>query len=279
MNSLPFEVDGVLPELWKSDLLSFAAHAKQHPWGGCELRRLVIAHDFAASLQKWMPAAEWSQLRSTYEAGRTTLTAGKHFLAKDNVSTAVIPSLPKKENFLHLFGHEFLEAVLDSRHRAENHVWTSQTHTGLAHIYWTEYAVERSRQEIATKMNLSPSDFEVAGIVDQINELDGELPDMIGWASMNGEIPAQLYQSVAELARVWSMMLGRGDGGSTAAKSEHRQFSDQPLAKKTATGWVALEAALRETFGKPCACAADHDQAVRSGWLPLITEFESFFGS
>lgn len=91
MDNLSFAVDGVLPELWKSDLLTFAEHAKQHPWGGCELGMLVIADDFAASLKERMPAAEWSQLKDTYEAGRTTVTGGKYFPAKDNVRTAVIP--------------------------------------------------------------------------------------------------------------------------------------------------------------------------------------------
>jgi hypothetical protein len=147
---LPFEIVGPLPEEWASDLAAYAAALAEHPWGGSSLRRLIIG-EINASLKAWMPAEGYEHWKAT-KAVSSLITAGKSFVAKDGLRTAVVPAFNERALFLHLPGHEMVEAALDERQETEGYQFVDSTHWGMAHVIWTEYFVERIRPSITNQL-------------------------------------------------------------------------------------------------------------------------------
>jgi hypothetical protein len=57
-----------------------------------------------------------------------------------------------------------------------------QTHTGLAQVLWTEYVVERTRRAIANELAWGFADVENEFVVEQMQDIEREVPGLIRWA-------------------------------------------------------------------------------------------------
>lgn len=284
--SAPFEVVGDLPESVRlDDLVAFAGRLKAAPWGGGGYERLVVANaskglraDMSQSLRVWMKPSEYQEWQRGHEGGRIGATGAKTFIAHDGLRTAAVLPLPDRWDFLMFACHEMVEAALDRRHEQEGHEFREMTHTSLAHVLWTEYAVERTRRTIATDLGWGFGGIENGHIVEQMQEIEAELPSLIRWAVEHDEPPQRIFQHWYEMARVYAMTLGRADVDCPADEEQLRRFRSLPLVLESMAGWNALDAALRAAYGCPEEEAAALDQFVRNdGWIPLYEEMTEFW--
>lgn len=264
-----FEIVGALPEAsWADDLAEFEKRLKSDLWGGEGLQRMVVS-GIDEGLQHWLSAAEYAQYRADHETANVT-TAAKAFVAHDGLRTAVVPPLPHRLDFLLLACHEMIESALEVRHKEEGHEVDGGTNMGIAHVLWTEYVVERARRFLATSLEWGYSKLENGFVVEQMKELEEELPTLISWAVAHNEPPQRIFQLWAEMARVYAMSLGRADGGSPEDKEQIQGFRRQPTVIEALPGWEAFDRSLRAAHDRPGAAADELDQVVRSeGWIPL----------
>lgn len=259
------------------DLAAFAERLATASWGGAGYERLVIGPVGAglrecmdASLGEWMQPAAYQEWRDGHAGGRIGATGAKLFVAHDGLLTAAVAPLPNRLSFLMFACHEMVEAALDRRHETEGHEFKEMTHTGLAHVLWTEYVVERTRRTIATELGWGYADVENGFVVEQMRDIENELPQLISWAVQHDEPPQRIFQHWYEMARVYSMALGRADAGSPTEQEQVQRFRQQPLVMESPTGWDALDAALRSAFAQPAEQADALDQLVRDdGWEQL----------
>jgi hypothetical protein len=274
-----FEVIGsALNQKWvEDDLVAFGEELKRSPWGGDGYDRLLIG-DINSSLRDWMLPAEYREWQAGHAGGRIAATGAKAFVAKDGLRTAAVLPLNERFSFLMFACHEMVEAALDRRHEAEGHEFNEQTHTSLAHVLWTEYAVERTRRTIADSLNWGFGQVERGFVVEQMKDIERELPGLIQWAVEHNEPPQRLYQLWYEMARVFAMTLGRADAGLAEAKEEVDRFMDRPLIAESVQGWEAFESALRSTYDDPTRAAAAQDETVRDeGWNLLYEQMAALW--
>jgi hypothetical protein len=276
-----FRVVGEVPDqAWlDDDLAAFAERLKAMPWGGDGYDRLVIG-DINASLREWMKPAEYKEWQAGHTGGRIAATGAKAFIAHDGLRTAAVLPLSEQFSFLMFACHEMVEAVLGRRHDAEGHQFKEQTHTSLAHVLWTEYVVERTRRVIANQLDWGYAEVENGFVVEQMQDIENELPDLIQWAVQHNEPPQRLFQHWYEMARVYAMTLGRGDAGSPQPQEELRRFKEKPLVTESSAGWGALDQALRDAYDRPTEPAYALDQLVRNeGWMPLYEAMTVFWNA
>jgi hypothetical protein len=143
------------------------------------------------------------------------------------------PPLP---TFLHLVGHEFLEAALDDVHRRQGHAVEDSSSAagiserGLWHLMWTEYVVERARHQIASHLDWPCSPLDRGWIARQMRAFSHELPTLIRWARIYDAVPQRAWQHWGELALTWPAVLGCAAAGCPHADRELERFHAQPLA-------------------------------------------------
>ncbi len=276
-----FQVVGEVPDqAWlDDDLTAFAERLKTAPWSGDGYDRLVIG-DINASLREWMQPAEYEEWQAGHAGGRIAATGAKAFIASDGLRTAAVLPLPERFSFLMFACHEMVEAALGRRHYAEGHQFKEQTHTSLAHVLWTEYAVERTRRMIANELGWGYAEVENGFVVEQMQDIENELPGLIQWAVQHNEPPQRLFQHWYEMARVYAMTLGRADAGSPQPQEEIRRFKEKPLVTESIAGWGALDQALRDAYDRPTEPADALDQLVRNeGWMPLYEAMTVFWNA
>lgn len=277
----PFEVVGEVPDQsWvDDDLVAFAERLKESPWGGDGYDRLVIG-DITASLRDWMQPADYQQWQAGHLGGRIAATGAKAFIANDGLRTAAVLPLEDRLSFLMFACHEMVEAALGRRHDAEGHEFKEQTHTSLAHVLWTEYVVERSRRTIANDLGWGHAEVENGFVVEQMDDIEAELPNLIQWAVQHNEPPQRLFQLWYEMARVYAMTLGKADAGLAQAQEEVRRFKERPLVIESIAGWAELDQALRDTYDRSAEPVDELDQDVRNeGWIHLYEEMTSFWNA
>lgn len=284
-DSAPLEVVGDLPEsAWLDDVVAFAGRLKAAPWGGEGYERLVVADankglraDMSQSLRVWMKPSEYQEWQRGHESGRIGATGAKAFIAHDGLRTAAVLPLPDRWDFLMFACHEMVEAALDRRQEQEDHKFKEMTHTSLAHVLWTEYVVERTRRTIASELGWGYGEVENGYVVEQMRDIEAELPSLIQWAVEHNEPPQRIFQHWYEMARVYAMALGRADAGCPTDEDQLRRFRTLPLVLESMAGWNALDAALRAAYGRPGEEAAALDQLVRNdGWIPLYEKMTNF---
>jgi hypothetical protein len=277
----PFEIIGSAPDQsWvDDDLVAFADGLKSAPWGGAGYDRLVIG-DIGTSLRRWMQPEQYQKWRAGHAGGRIGATGAKAFVAHDGVRTAAVLPLEDRWSFLMFACHEMIETALDRRQDEEGHEFNEMTHTSLAHVLWTEYVVERTRRTIANELGWSYAEVENGFVVEQMQDIETELPDLIQWAVQHNEPPQRITQHWYEMARVYAMALGRADAGCPADESQVQRFKERPLVVESIAGWVALDQSLRDAYGRPTEKAEILDQLVRNeGWILLYEEMTKFWNA
>ncbi len=269
-DELPFEVVGPVPQDWIDDLARVADSLREHPWGGPTLQ-LVLCGNLFELLRSYMPRWRFAEWRQGYKGGRIAGTGAINFIAADGRRAAAVPSVPERATFLMLAGHEIVEAALERRFaRQASHRSREPTHTSLAHVLWTEYVVERTRRQIFNGLGLGHSLLDNGLVSKQVEQLAGELPELIRWALERRQIPGRVSQHWAELARVYAMSLGRADEGSPEDVADLTAFRRHELVSESAAGWNALDGALRRAYDQPTADAYSLDQLILTqGWMKL----------
>jgi hypothetical protein len=167
-----------------------------------------------------MQPAEYQEWLAGHAGDRIAATGAKAFVAKDGLRTAAVLPLTDRFSFLLFACHEMVEASLDRRHEAEGHDFNERTHTSLAHVLWTEYVVERTRRTIANELGWGFADVENGFVVEQMQDIENELPDLVQWAVRHNEPPQRIFQLWYEMARVYAMTVARADAGSVGAQEE-----------------------------------------------------------
>jgi hypothetical protein len=165
--------------------------------------------------------------------------------------------------------HEAVEAALDVRHDVEGHVFKEQTHTSLAHVLWTEYVVERTRQRLFETLQLPASPLHGVGLASQMDDFAQSLPRLAREAARRGALPTVIVQHWYELARVYVMSAGRADAGSAVDEQDLDAFRRHPITVESASGWNAVHRGLRDAFDHPERCVDDQDQRVCTASLVL----------
>lgn len=220
---------------------------EDHPWGGQSLDVLLFG-DLPALLEQHMPPSRFAEWRRGYEQGRIAITGAISFVTDDDRRAVALPRLADREIFLMLAAHEAGETALERRHEAEGHEFREQTHTSLAHVLWTEYAVERTRRQIFEALQLGYSQLDNGFVSEQIEDIAAELPELISY----------------------SMSLGRADERSPADIADLAAFRRHPLVRESISGWDALDDVLRRAYEQPDTGAASLDEFVRNeGWMKL----------
>ncbi len=272
MDEAPFEIVGPVPQEWIGDLARVADALLGHPWGGPTLQ-LLLCGDLLELLRSHMPRWRFAEWVQGYRGGRIAGTGAINFIAADGRRAAAVPSVPERATFLMLAGHEIVEAALERRFaRQASHRSREPTHTSLAHVLWIEYAVERTRRQLFNGLGLGHSALDNGLVSRQIEQLAGELPELIRWALERRQIPGRVSQHWAELARIYAMSLGRADEGSPDDVADLAVFHRHELVAESAAGWEALDAALRRAYEQPAADVYSLDQLILTqGWMKLYT--------
>ncbi len=266
----PFEVVGPVPAEWVADLWRVADALREHPWGGPTLQ-LLLCGNFLELLRSHMPRWRYAEWVQGYRSGRIAGTGAINFIAADGRRAAAVPSVSERATFLMLAGHEIVEAALERRFaRQAPHRSREPTHTSLAHVLWTEYAVERTRRQLFNRLALGHSLLDNGLVSKQVEQLGKELPELIQWALARGQIPGRVSQHWAELARIYAMSLGRADERSPDDVTDLAAFRRHPLVVESAAGWEALDEALRRAYDQPEADTYSLDQLILTqGWMKL----------
>ena len=263
-----FEIVGCVSPQAVGTLNPICEALVSHEWGG-ESIDVLLCGDLLPLLKEHMPATRFSKWQAGYEGGRVAGTAAISFVTEDGRRAAAVPALDDAMLVM-LAAHEMVEAALERRHDAERHVFKEQTHTSLAHVLWTEYVVERTRRQLFDRLALGYSALEEAHLHDQADDFSRELPSLIRWAVRNDDLPPRVVQLWYELARVFSMSLGRADEHSPSDVDGLELFRVQPTINESAAGWDSLTESLRHAFGQPGTAASVLDADVRdNGWMPL----------
>lgn len=277
----PLEIVGSAPiRSWvDDDLAAFAERLTTAPWGGDGYDRLVIG-DINASLRMWMRPDEYEAWQAGHRGGRIAATGAKAFVAHDGVRTAAVLPLEDQFSFLMFACHEMAETALDRRHEAEGHEFKEMTHTSLAHVLWTEYVVERTRRTIANELAWGYAEVENGFVVEQMQDIENDLPGLVQWAVEHNEPPQRIIQHWYEMARVYAMALGRADAASPTDQGQIQNFKELPLVIESIAGWEALDQSLRDAYDQPTERADALDQLVRNeGWVHLYEEMETFWNA
>lgn len=271
--AVPFELVGPLPGDWSADLTAYAARLAVHIWGGAGVQRMVVG-DLDESLRAWMPRERYDA-RQQGAAHRSVVTGAISFKATDGRYTVAVPALTDHEQFLVLATHEMGEAALDARQDAEGYVFPDGTHDGVAHVLWTEYAVERTRVAINAELGRPDATFSDNSVVQQLADFEQALPVMVAWAVENEQVPVERNQYWFELIRMYSMACGRAHRGSALARQEIEDFDGRPgFGAELATFWTGLASALDRVSQTSKSPTAERDHQVRDdGWLPLSDVF------
>jgi hypothetical protein len=242
-----------------------------HPWGGPTLQ-LLLCGELMELLRSYMPRWRFDEWREGYRGGRIARTGAINFIAADGRRAAAVPRVTERATFLMLAGHEIVEAALERRFALQaSHRSREPTHTSLAHVLWTEYVVERTRRQIFNGLGLGHSLLDNGLLSKQIEQVEGELPELIRWAIARRQIPPRMAQHWGELARMYAMSLGRADEGSPDDLADLAAFRRNELVAESAAGWEALDAALRGAYEQPAADAYSLDQLILTrGWMKLL---------
>ena len=241
-------------------MAAYAERLSIHPWGGPTVDRLVVG-GVDASLQEWMHPEEYEQWRRT-QAVRSVITGAKSFIAADGKFTAVVPRFEDRSLFLHLPGHEMVEAALDKRQLAEGYQFVDQTHFGVAHVLWTEYVVERTRKSIANELGWPNSPLDDAGLVQHAREFEQSVASFLQQTKVTGTEPAESFQHWFELIRVYAMSRGRADAGSPVDEAAFDPFFEETLPAELRAEWLALDDALRQAYDRPEQTTTSLDRLV-----------------
>jgi len=170
--------------------------------------------------------------------------------------------------------HEMVESSLGRRHDDEAHDFQDGTHIGLAHVLWSEYVVERTRRTLANELGWGFSDIENGFLVEQMGDLEAEIPQLVQWAVEHDEPPQRIFQLWFEMARSYAMALGRADAGCPADEDQVGRFRALTLVVQTSAGWDAVDNSLRGAFGRAGDLAAVLDESVYGdGWSVLYQQF------
>lgn len=272
MVQLPFEVVGPLSAEWEENLVAYAGRLAEHPWGGAGLQRLVIG-GMNESLSVWMRPQEYERWRAS-QGVRSVITGGKSFLAADGRWTAVVPPFDERSLFLHFPAHEMIEAALDRRQAAEGYEFVDSTHSGVAHVLWTEYVVERTRKGIANELGWPASKLDDGFLVDHANEFEQSVLGFLKTTAATGTEPVQSFQHWYELVRVYAMSRGRADAGSPADEASLSAFFHEAIPAELRDQWQWLDDALRDAYARPQAPTSELDALTHDeGWRPLHEEY------
>ena len=272
-DQLPFEVVGPVAPESVTDLFLVAETLRKHPWGGPTLQ-LLVCGDLLELLRSYMPRWRFVEWEQGYRGGRIARTGAINFIAADGRRAAAVPSVPERATFLMLAGHEIVEAALARRFALQaSHRSREPTHTSLAHVLWTEYVVERTRRQIFNELDLGHSRLDNGLVSKQIEQVAGELPELIRWAVRTRQIPGRVAQHWGELVRIYAMSLGRADEGSPDDLADLAAFREHELVSESAAGWDALDSALRRAYEQPKADAYSLDQLILTqGWMKLYID-------
>jgi len=271
--SLPFELHGALADDRAIDLAAYAERLAAHRWGGAGVKRMVVG-DLDASLRVWMPPERYRE-RQQGAAHRSVATGAITFKAVDGLCTIAVPDCPDRRHFLVLATHEMGEAALDARQDAEGYVFPDGTHDGVAHVLFTEYAVERARVSVGAELGWPDATFANSSVVKQLADFEQALPGLVAWAVANDQVPVERNQYWFELIRMYAMAAGRADGGSALARQDVADFAARPgFGAELGVFWSGLDVALNAAYALPQEPTASRDAEVReNGWLPLSEVF------
>lgn len=265
----PFEVVGDVADDRLADLARLAERLRGHPWGGPSLD-LLLCGDLPELLSRHMPPERFATWRQGYRDGRIAVTGAINFVTAEGRRAAAVPDVPERETFLMLAGHEIVEAAMGRRHDAQGHRFEERTHSSLAHVLWTEYAVERTRRQLFDELGLGYSKLDNGLVSKQVEGIARGLPEAVLWGVEHGGVPGRLVQEWYELARVYSMSLGRADEGSPDDRADLTAFHDNELIRESAGAWRSLATSVRRAYRRPSAPAEGLDELVRQeGWNPL----------
>ncbi|HWI08551.1 MAG TPA: hypothetical protein VNT54_13685 [Solirubrobacteraceae bacterium] len=244
-----------------------------------------MADDLVDALERWMAPSEFASWEAGHRSGRIARTGAKHFIAADGKSTVAVPQA-ERAVFLHLAGHEFVEAALDDAHDQQGHAVDDRptdegiSPRGLWHLIWTEYVVERVRHEAARGLGWPCSTLDRGWITGQLQDFARELPALIRWAVAHDAVPQRAWQHWAELALTWPACLGRAADGCPAAHGELKRFNAHPLAQETIGAWETVKATLSEIWDAPDRPAVEHDDRFeRGGWYVLYEAFADLWNT
>jgi hypothetical protein len=265
------EITGALQPGQRDSLEAFADALEQHPRRAAADGRLVVAEPHPGGLQPTIQRvlrlymkpdeyeAWWQQ-----QAGRPVATAGKTFVAQDEVITACVIPHPEISILLGYASHELIEIAHLAAERQEG-TRPLEDHEVNGTTIADEYVAERLRIEIATQLGWprSPLDRD-PGLVPQTDDIQG----VLSRPPYDGPPTMEFWQHWANLARVWAMVAGRADAGAQEEEQElirwlgHRLIADQ--------GWQPVRHALQDLYGPP---EPDREQfvagAVRCVWDPV----------
>lgn len=266
---VPFEVVGEVPDDWLGDLARIARLLREHPWGGPSLE-LLLCGELPDLLSRYMPPARFSDWKQGYRDGRIAVTGAINFIAADGRRAAAVPVVSERATFLMLAGHETVEASIQRRHDAQGHRFQERTHASLAHVLWTEYAVERTRRQLFDELGLGYSKLDNGLVSKQVEGIARGFPEAVRWGLEHGGMPGRLVQEWYELARVYSMSLGRADEGSPDDRADLTAFRRHELIRESGFAWDSLDTAVRRAYRQPRAPADGLDQLVLTeGWRAL----------
>jgi hypothetical protein len=219
-----------------------------------------------------MPAEGYEHWKAT-KAVSSVITAGKSFVAKDGLRTAVVPAFNERALFLLLPGHETVKAALDERQETEGYQFVDSTHWGMAHVIWTEYVVERIRRSIANQLGWGFSALDNGRLPEHAREFETNLEPLVRWAAEHNADPMQSHQHCFELARVDAMSRGRADAGSQGDEEGFASFFKETFRTELNSEWQALDAAVRRAYEHPSLSTHVLDELVHDGWRPLYDEY------
>jgi hypothetical protein len=248
---LVFEGKG-FPAAAQEELKRFSAELEQHAQGGAVEARLIVAESqpggitstMRETLRAYMKADEFARWNETQE-GRTVATAGKTFMADDEVVTAVLLPMPDMaQELLDLAAHEIIEmARLGPKDGSAWRPDDPDEADGL--VLFDEYRNERVRQEIRQRLGWPEGQLDaVLGVAGMAEEIAARMPP-----NRLDPPPIEFYGAWLEMAQVWSMASGRADAGSESAMADLAHWADTSLVAYQ--GWQPVAEVVRDLYGQP----------------------------
>jgi len=212
-------------------------------------------------LAKWMKEDDFAAW-SAQQLNRPVATGGKTFVADDEVPTAVVFPYGDPWIFLGIASHELLELSRFERERYGPQPDDVRSMNGM--VLADEYVVERARTAITQRLQWPESPIDASpGMVEQTDDLRAVLNP-----TRQGRPTVEFWQHWVNIGRVFAMVAGRADGGSTSAAAELAAWAEHAFI--TDGGWSPIRAALNGLYQQPSLDREVFvDAAARRIWAPL----------
>lgn len=256
ISDLPFELEGDLSWPCEADMAAFAEAASNHQWAGAGPERVVVSDDLVATMQKYMPAAqfeEWLERQRARHDGSGALGVGMAFVASDGKRTAVLAKLGTKEQTLWLYGHEYMEAAISERETRRGFSEPRDAEMRHGRALWGEYVVERARREIAAALGWPPGDLDRSYLTASARDAQQAPGEQQTWPYV-------------VLTLDFAKALARSDAGVAAESSEIEGFFEMSLAN---AAWADYARTLQRIYEYPDTDPTQHDDATFQAWARI----------